>query len=233
MNTIFPGCSLDVLSPGTTFCTFFATGLRPLKPVASSRMLTVTELVDQPVTDLLAKWRSGDRRALESLLPVVYAELRQIARRHLRRERPNHTLQSSDLLHEAFIRLMKQSGTTFENRVHFYAIAARLMRQILVEHARNKHAAKRNGGQRANVDEATLLAVSPEIDVLTLDDALDRLAHLDVQQARIVEMRFFGGLSIEETASELGISTATVKRDWLMARLWLHSRLGKAGRHDS
>ena len=196
-------------------------------------MVFVIERMDQPVTELLARWRSGEPQALEALLPVVYSELRQIASRHLRRERPNHTLQSTDLLHEAFIRLVKQKGITFENRTHFFAISARLMRQILVEYARNKRAAKRDGGHRMDLDDTILIAAAPNVDVLALDDALTGLAKLDEQQASIVEMRFFGGLSIEETAGVLGISTATVKRDWVMARVWLHRKLNTAGNHEA
>lgn len=191
------------------------------------------ESVDQPVTKLLARWRSGDPHALESLLPLVYADLRRIARRHLLRDRPNHTLQSTDLLHEAFLRLIKQKGVTFENRTHFYAIGARVMRQILVDHARTRKAAKRNGGERLDLDGVVLGTAAPNVDVLALDDALDHLARLDPQQARIIEMRFFGGLSIEETAAALDISPATVKRDWLMARVWLHRKLGKGADYDA
>jgi RNA polymerase sigma factor (TIGR02999 family) len=192
----------------------------------------VIEPVDN-VTQLLARWRGGDQHALESLLPMVYADLRNIARRHLYCERPDHTLQSTDLLHEAFLRLMKQKGVTFENRAHFFAIGARLMRQILVDHARNRLAAKRYGGERLELDAVVLGKAATSVDLLSLDDALEQLGHLDPQQARIIEMRFFGGLSIEETADVLGISSSTVKRDWLMARVWLHRKLGGAADHDA
>jgi RNA polymerase sigma factor (TIGR02999 family) len=181
------------------------------------------------VTELLAQWRSGDPLALESLLPLVYNELRQIAQRYLRKERQGHTLQSTALVHEAFIRLIKQSGATFENRAHFFAISAGLMRQILVEYARSRAAMKRDGGQRLDIEAAVLQAKSPSVDVMAVDDALKELARLDEQQSKIVEMRFFGGLSIEETARVLGISPATVKRDWVMARIWLHHQMSRAG----
>jgi RNA polymerase sigma factor (TIGR02999 family) len=180
------------------------------------------------VTYLLGQWRSGNEQALESLLPLVYRELRQIAHRYLRNERPGHTLQSTALVHEAFIRLAQQNGPHFDNRAHFFAISAGLMRQILVEYARGRKAAKRDGGQRLDIEAAVLQAKSPSVDVVALDDALNQLAKLDPQQSRIVEMRFFGGLTIEETARVLGISPATVKRDWEMARVWLHHQISHA-----
>ena len=183
----------------------------------------------QSVTNLLGQWRSGDAQALESLLPLVYRELRRIAHRYLSKERQGHTLQSTALVHEAFIRLVKQSGATFENRAHFFAISAGLMREILVEYARSRATAKRDGGRRLDVEANELQAKSPNVDVVALDDALQELAKLDQQQSKIVEMRFFGGLSIEETARVLGISPATVKRDWVMARVWLHHQMSRAG----
>jgi RNA polymerase sigma factor (TIGR02999 family) len=183
----------------------------------------------QSVTNLLGQWRSGDAQALESLLPLVYQELRRIAHGYLNKERPGHTLQSTALVHEAFIRLVKQSGATFENRAHFFAISAGLMRQILVEYARSRATAKRAGGQRLDIEVAALQAKSPGVDVVALDDTLKELAKLDEQQSRIVELRFFGGLSIEETARALGISPATVKRDWVMARVWLHHQISRSG----
>jgi RNA polymerase sigma factor (TIGR02999 family) len=166
---------------------------------------------------------------LESLVPLVYQELHQIAHRYLRKERPGHTLQSTALVHEAFIRLVKQSGATFENRAHFFAISAGLMRQILVEYARRRATAKRDGGKRLDVEAAVLQAKSPSVDVVALDDALKELAELDPQQSRVVEMRFFGGLSIEETARVLAISPATVKRDWVTAKVWLHHQMSRTG----
>ena len=181
------------------------------------------------MTNLLGQWRSGDAHALESLLPLVYRELRRIAHRYLSKERPGHTLQSTALVHEAFIRLVKQSGATFENRAHFFAISAGLMRQILVEYARSRSAAKRDGGRRLDIEADALQAKSTNVDVVALDEALQELAKLDQQQSKIVEMRFFGGLSIEETAGVLGISPATVKRDWVMARVWLHNQISRAG----
>jgi RNA polymerase sigma factor (TIGR02999 family) len=183
----------------------------------------------QSVTELLGQWRSGNPLALESLLPLVYEELRQMAHRYLRKERPGHTLQSTALVHEAFIRLVKQSGATFENRAHFFAISAGLMRQILVEYARSRATAKRDGGKRLDIEASVLQAKSPAVDVVALDDALKELATLDPQQSKVVEMRFFGGLSIEETARVLQISPATVKRDWVMAKVWLHRQMSRTG----
>jgi RNA polymerase sigma factor (TIGR02999 family) len=185
-------------------------------------MVMVLEVIDQPVTELLSKWRSGDSRALEALLPAVYFELRKIAHRHLRKERPNHTLQSTDLLHETFLRLMKQSGIAFANRSHFFAIGARSMRQILVDYARQRNSAKRDGGYKLTLDDANVGPRTQDVDIVALDDALRDLAKLDPQQSEVVDLRYFGGLSIEETAEALGVSAATVKREWASARIWLH-----------
>ena len=184
----------------------------------------------QSVTDLLGQWRSGKGQALDSLLPLVYQELRHIAHRYLRNERRGHTLQSTALVHEAFLRLAKQHGANLENRAHFFAISASLMRQILVEYARSRKSAKRDGGQRLDIDATVLQAKSPSVDVVALDDALNELALLDPQQSKVVEMRFFGGLTVEETARVLGISPATVKREWETARAWLHHQMSRASR---
>jgi RNA polymerase sigma factor (TIGR02999 family) len=177
---------------------------------------------------LLAKWQAGDEEALQTLLPIVYGELRRIAHRYMRRERPGHTLQSTALVHEAWLRLMQQKGANFENREHFLAICAQLMRQILVEYARRRRAAKRDGGYRLCLNDAVELAKGRSVDVLHLDDALTELAKLDSQQSRVVELRFFTGLSIEETAHVLGISPATVKRHWVTARIWLHHEISRS-----
>ena len=177
------------------------------------------------VTRLLAKWRAGDEKALEDLVPLVYDELRRMAHRYLRNERPDHTLQSTALVHEAYIRLLKQREKEFENRAHFLAIAAKLMRQILVEYARSRNAAKRDGGRRLTLDDTVSLVRGKSVDVIGIDDALKGLAMLDPLQSRIVELRFFGGLSIDETSSVLGIAPATVKRHWTTARVWLHHEL--------
>ena len=177
------------------------------------------------VTELLAKWRAGDEHALETLIPLVYDELRRLAHRYLSYERPCHTLQSTALVHEAYLRLMKQGTREFENRAHFLAISAQLMRQILVEYARRRNAGKRAAGQMLTLDDRIGLLKTKSPDLIALDDALNELAKLDARQSRIVELRVFGGLSTEEIAAVLGISSATVKRDWATAKLWLHHEI--------
>ena len=179
------------------------------------------------VTVLLERARSGDRDALATLLPLVYDELRRIARGQMRRERPGQTLNSTGLVHEAWLRLSASSHLAPHNRAHFLAIAANVMRQILVERARARHAAKRGGHrERVTLNEAVLPGPEPDLDVLALDAALERLAALDPEQAQLVELRYFGGLSVEETAEALGISPATVKRRWTSARAFLAGELG-------
>ncbi len=175
-----------------------------------------------PVTDLLVRWRSGDQQALDELVPLVYDELRRLAHHYLRQERSDHTLQSTALVHEAYMRLAGQHPPEWRDRTHFFGIAARIMRQILVEYARGRGAAKR-GGQACRVTlDATIAAPTQlDVDVVELDRALTHLAELDPQQSRIVELRFFGGLTIDDTSQVLGISPATVKRDWVTARAWL------------
>jgi RNA polymerase sigma factor (TIGR02999 family) len=186
----------------------------------------VPELSSQPVSELLAKWQAGDEGAFHALVPVVYNELRRLAHHYLRKERPDHTLQSAALVHEAYLRLAGQEEPVhFENRAHFIAVLAQLMRQILVEYARRRGAAKRDGGFQVTLDSAERLLKERTVDLIVLDDALKGLSRLDPQQSRIVELRFFGGLSIEETAQALKISPATVKRDWATARLWLHHQM--------
>jgi len=178
-----------------------------------------------PVSELLLHWGSGDRKALEAILPLVYNELRRLARYHLRQQRPNHTLQTTALVHEAYLRLAGEKSLRVENRTHFLGIAAQLMRWILVDYERNRRAAKRGAGvSRLTLDPNI---ASPgwrqerAVDLLALDEALDRLANLDSQQSQIIELRYFGGLSIEDTSEFLGISPATVKRSWASARAWL------------
>jgi RNA polymerase sigma factor (TIGR02999 family) len=178
------------------------------------------------VTALLLEWRQGDAAALERLIPLVYAQLRRVAAAHLRREQAGHSLQATALVHEVYLRLVNVDRMTFENRTHFMAVTARLMRQILVDRARRKLAGKR--GARATMVslDGVPAAVGPiNIDVLALDQALAELASFDAQQCRIVELRFFAGLTIEEAAQALGISTATVERDWAVAKAWLYGRL--------
>lgn len=179
------------------------------------------------ITQLLERARGGDEPAVGALVPLVYAELRRIAAACLRRERPGHTLQATALVHEAYLRLLKDQDLSFQNRAHFLGIAARAMRQILVEHARARDAAKRGGERhRITLDEAVAATGNQEVDVLAVHEALERLAALDAQHARLVELRFFGGLTNEEAAEALGVSVATVKRSWAVARAWLFRELG-------
>lgn len=185
--------------------------------------LRVGESKSQAVTQLLVKWRAGDEEALRELVPLVYEELRHIAHYHLERERPGHTLESRALVHEAFLRLVDQGVPETKNRAHFVAIAARLMRQILVDYARKRGAKKRGQELRAEVDfeNSPTLPGKPEANLVAVDGALEALGARDEQQAKIVELRYFGGLTIEETAQVMGISPATVKRDWNVAKAWL------------
>lgn len=181
------------------------------------------------VTELLGRWRSGDREALDSLIPLVYEELRSIAQHYLRNERPGHTLQSTALVHEAYVRLIRQDLPQWQNRAHFFAVAAQLMRQILVDHARAYRADKRGGGVcNLALDDAEQDAQQVDVDIVALDDALKTLSAMDPQQGKVVELKFFGGLSIEDTAEVLGISSSTVKRDWITARAWLHRELDRS-----
>jgi len=179
----------------------------------------------QPVTELLVRWKAGDREALEELVPLVYAELKNLARQHLRRERPGHTLQSAALVNEAYLRLLAQAPFETSSRAHFLMVAARLMRQILVDHARSHGAEKRGADKTIYLDPALVLPQERSIDLLALDDALNDLSKLDEQQGRVVELRFFGGLATEEIAEVLSISCSTVKRDWSVAKLWLTRQL--------
>jgi RNA polymerase sigma factor (TIGR02999 family) len=182
------------------------------------------------VTELLNKWSEGDTAAREALIQIVYAELRRLARRCLASQPTPHTLQSTALVHEAYLRLVGQKSLRAENRTHFFSIAARLMREILVDHARSRGAEKR-GGKNLTItfDDAVALPKEREADLVALDDALSRLAELDPRQSEIVELRFFGGLTIEDASSVMGISAATVKREWVIARLWLQRELGGSG----
>jgi RNA polymerase sigma factor (TIGR02999 family) len=175
------------------------------------------------VTELLRKWREGDQAALDLLMPLVYQELRRVAHNYLQRERPDHTLQSTAVVHEAYLRLV-EGAVEFQNREHFFAVAAQLMREILVDYARRHRSRKRDGGYKLALDEALKLP-SKEVDLVDLDDALKELARMDARQGRIIELRFFGGLSIEETAEVLSLSAATVERSWVSARAWLYRQL--------
>jgi RNA polymerase sigma factor (TIGR02999 family) len=178
------------------------------------------------VTRLLAEWNQGDRTALDRLVPIVYNELHQIASRQLSSQGPQ-TLQSTALVNEAYLRLAGKSSVAFNDRAHFFAVAARIIRGILVDHARGRLSAKRGAGQiTVNLDDTAAGSSAPrEVDLLALDEALERLAQLDPQQARIVELRYFAGLSIEETGEVLSVSPATVKRDWAVARRWIFKEL--------
>ena len=197
-------------------------------PCPSDYYHTMSSNSDQPgqVTQLLERWCRGDQSALDELTSLVYNELRHVADAYLRRERPDHTLQATALINEAYLRLIGQKQADWQGRKHFYGIAARLMRQVLVEHAR-KHKAEKRGGGRVNVtlEHFEEVAGAPDVDILAVHQALERLASFDEQQARIVELRFFGGLSIEEAAETLGVGHATIEREWAMARAWLRNEL--------
>jgi RNA polymerase sigma factor (TIGR02999 family) len=188
---------------------------------------TYSDPLTRNITHLLKEWSEGDQQALDELTPLVYEELRQQAARYLRKERPNHSLQATALINEAFLRLIDVKDVQWQNRAHFFAIAANLMRRILVDHARRRDAEKRGGSQVClTLDEGLAWANEPDVDLLAIDEALDRLAIIDEQQARIVELRFFSGLTVEETATALGVSPKTVKRDWSVARAWLKREIG-------
>lgn len=178
------------------------------------------------VTQLLAEWSSGDKNALEKLLPLVYDELRRQARRYLGGERPGHTLQPTALVHEAYVRLVGQRDVKWQNRAQFFGVAAQLMRRILVDHARARGAAKRGGADGAIALPTPESVSQPDVEVTTLDDLLTKLATLDATQARVVELRYFGGLTIEETAEAMDLSPATIKREWSMAKAWLYREMG-------
>ena len=167
-----------------------------------------------------------DKESLDKLMPAIYDELRRQAARYLRREQPGHTLQTTALIHEAYVRLVDQRNVQWQNRAHFFGIAAQMMRRILVDHARTKKRAKRGGSDvKVSLADATIPVKERDLDVVALDEALTRLAEIDEQQSRVVELRFFSGLTVEETAEVMGISPATVKRDWSMAKAWLHREL--------
>jgi len=182
------------------------------------------------VTNLLIQLKKGNREAQSRLIPLVYAELRRVAARYMRGEQPGHSLQATALVHEAYLRLAGQQDISWQNRAHFFGVAANIMRRILVDHARAKQARKRGGSiQKVSFDEAVLVQPEPSRDFLALDEALERLARRDSRQSRIVELRFFGGLSEEEAAEVLGISVRTVKREWAVARAWLYKEISKGG----
>ena len=179
------------------------------------------------VTALLVAWGGGDDAALEQLMPLVHTELRRLARREMSRERPGHTLQTTALVNEAYIRLIDLSRVRWQDRAHFFAMSARLMRRILVDHARARRSQKRGGGvPNVSIDEANVIAPERGLDLVALDDALQALSTVDERKGRVVEMRFFAGLSVEETAEALHVSAETVMRDWRLAKVWLLRELG-------
>jgi RNA polymerase sigma factor (TIGR02999 family) len=178
------------------------------------------------ITQLLKEWSAGDKQAMERLMPLVYDELRRLAKSHLRRERHQISLQPTALVHEAYLLMADQPQMNWENRAQFFGLAARMMRNILVDHARARQAEKRGGGDlRVSLAVADCIGQEPEVELLALDDALNRLAEFSPQHSRIVELRFFGGLTIPETAEALGLSHATVERHWSFARAWLFNEL--------
>jgi RNA polymerase sigma factor (TIGR02999 family) len=182
------------------------------------------------VTQLLKQWSNGQEQALDRLVPHIHSELRKLAAGYLRRERPDHTLQPTALVNEAFLKLIDQRAVKWQNRAHFFGIAAQAMRRILVDHARTHAADKRGGGVRkVSLDDANMIGRTVDVDVVALDEALTRLAVIDPQQSRIVELRFFGGLTMEESAEVMRISPATIGREWRIAKAWLSAELGRTG----
>jgi RNA polymerase sigma factor (TIGR02999 family) len=191
-------------------------------------LINMPDYLSGQVTELLQHWKQGDEKALGDLLPLVYKELRRLAHYHLQSERSDHTLQSTALVHEAYLRLMDGQPLELQNRAHFIAVASRLMRQVLVDYARERRASKRDGGCRIAVEDLGSVAITGDDELIALDDALEELSRLDERQGRIVEMKFFGGLSAPEISRVMGLSRATVDRDWATARVWLHRQMNRA-----
>jgi len=188
--------------------------------------MTALPTTPEEVTQLLLDWSAGNQAALDKLMPLVYRELRKMAHNYLNRERRGHTLQTTELVHEAYVRLVDQKRVQWQNRAHFYGVAAQLMRRILVDRARHHKRAKRGGGApMVSLNQNIAETKAPAVDLLALDEALDELAKLDQRKARIIELRFFGGLEVDETAKFLNISSITVMRDWKLAKAWLHRAL--------
>jgi RNA polymerase sigma factor (TIGR02999 family) len=188
----------------------------------------------QEITQLLMNWSRGDKTALDQLVPLVYPELRRLAKRHMGRENPEHTLQTSALINEAYLKLVDQQNIQWTNRAHFFAMAAQVMRHILVDHARTRNYAKRGGGAvKLPLDEAVALTDQRAGELVALDDALKELAKLDDRRSQIVELRFFGGLNLEETAEVMNISISTVQREWRAAKAWLHRTMTSRGEIES
>jgi RNA polymerase sigma factor (TIGR02999 family) len=185
--------------------------------------------MDKDVTTLLLEWRGGNRAALDELMPLIYAEFRQLASRALSRERPNHTLQSTALAHELYLKLIDQKRAQWRDREHFFAMASQIIRRILVDYARRLHAQRRGGlDTRITLDEALAPQQDRDLNLVELDNALEALSQIDSQQAKIIELRFFGGLSIEATGRILGVSPSTVNREWNLARAWLYRELSRS-----
>lgn len=237
-TTAGPVLLVEIASYWGDAVSIFAPGLRRATDAGSrtiNRLVAsggtgglVTNQPDGDITQLLQRVSSNRGEGLDQLLEAVYAELRRQAARYLRRERNNHTLQPTALVNEAFMKLVDQRNVQWQNRAHFFGIAAQAMRRIVIDHARARQRVKRGGVQQpVTLDEAMIAGEPRSIDVLALDEALTRLARLDERQARIVELRYFAGLSVEETAEVTGLSPATVKREWAMARAWLHAELTK------
>jgi len=189
---------------------------------------TIMSSSTHEITHLLIKWKDGDQEALDELMPLIYDDLHQMARQHMSRQKPGHTLQTTALIHEAFIKIFGQSEKHFQNRSHFFAVAAQAMRHILVNYALSRKADKRGGGNlQVSLDEALIVSDHPVAELVALDDALNELAKIDLRKSKVVEMRYFGGLSVDETAEVLKVSPITVMRDWGLAKAWLHRELSK------
>lgn len=193
----------------------------------------VNEKADQ-ITERLIAWNSGDTAALDEVISAVYKELRRMADRYLRLERPDHTLQPTALVHEAYLRLVDQTQVNWQNRAHFFGVAAQMMRRILVDHARTKQRAKRGGpAKRLALDEVADLSQGRPVDLVALDEALEGLTEIDPRKSRVVELRFFGGLSVEETSEVLNVSPQTVMRDWKLAKAWLYQEIKSETRDEA
>jgi len=212
---------LTVREKISTLC---AAGVRIRLLTGDQTMTSASE----EITQLLIAWNQGDQEARDKLMPFVYSELRRLARSYLRRERPDHTLQPTALVHEAYLRLIDQSRVNWQNRAHFFGAAARLMRQILINHAEARRAAKRGGeAERISLNDVDHFAVEQEIDLIALNEALKNLERIDPSQGQVVELRYFSGLTIEEIAEVMGVAPATVKREWSTARAWLRRELSR------
>lgn len=194
-------------------------------PIGVNSVAQTGERADDDISELLRAWSDGDRSALEKLTPIVYGELRRLARRYMNRERPGHSLQATALVNEAYLRLVDYERMQWQNRAHFFAVSAQLMRRILVDHARRRNLKRGGGVERVSLEEAAVVC-DETTNIVALDEAMNALAKLDLRKAQVVEMRFFGGLSVEETAEVLKVSSGTVMRDWSTAKAWLYRELG-------